>query len=121
MAQNPPTLKNGSKGEPVKGLQNALKARGYDFGPIDGTFGSDTKEAVIQFQRERGLEEDGVVGPATWTALHVYVVQRGDTLSAIAEAELGQAHRWPEIFDINGDLISDPDEISPGQILALPD
>lgn len=120
MAQVPPTLKQGSKGDAVKGLQNALKARGYDFGAIDGAFGSATTEAVKQFQREFGLEDDGIVGPNTWQALNVYVVQSGDTLSEIAQQQLGRADSWPDIFELNRALISDPDKIFSGQVLVLP-
>lgn len=121
MAQLPPTVKRGSKGEAVKGLQNALKARSYDFGPVDGDFGPATEDAVKQFQREAGLDEDGIAGPRTWEALVVYVVEQGDTLSAIADKQLGDADRWSEIFELNRALVSDPDKIHPGQVLALPE
>ena len=50
----------------------------------------------------------------------IYKVRRGDTLSAIARRELGDADRWREIFELNRDVIDDPDEIFPGQLLALP-
>jgi len=119
VAQVPPTLRRGSKGGPVKGLQNALQARSYDPGPIDGVFGSVTENAVSDFQRDYGLTADGVVGPITWQALDVYVVQSGDTLSKIAREQLGDASRWREIFDLNRALISDPDKIFPGQVLVL--
>ena len=121
MAHVPPTVKNGSKGDAVKGLQNALNARGYDAGAVDGVFGPATEAAVRSFQSNVGLDEDGIVGPNTWEALGVYVVQSGDTLSGIAEELLGDAERWPEIFDLNRDLIEDPDKISPGQVLVLPE
>jgi nucleoid-associated protein YgaU len=49
-----------------------------------------------------------------------YTVQPGDTLSGIAEAQLGDANRWPEIFELNGEVISDPNRIFPGQVLVLP-
>ncbi len=115
-----PTLRQGSRGDEVKGLQNALQARGYDSGPLDGVFGPATTEAVRQFQTDFGLDVDGIVGPNTWAALNVYVVQSGDTLSDIAEQQLGRADSWPDIFELNRSLISDPDEIFPGQVLALP-
>lgn len=35
----------------------------------DGRFGASTRDAVREFQRRRGLDVDGVVGPQTWTAL----------------------------------------------------
>ena len=76
----PQTLKQGSKGEAVKGLQNALRVRGHHIG-IDGVFGSGTKDAVLQFQHDVGLVGDGIVGPNTWGSLCVHLVQRGHTLS----------------------------------------
>jgi nucleoid-associated protein YgaU len=50
----------------------------------------------------------------------LYIVRRGDTLSGIAQRELGDASRWPEIFERNREVISNPDRISPDQILDLP-
>jgi len=119
-----PTLKNGSKSAEVRGLKNALMVRADDFGlfdrPLSDDFGPKTDKAVRHFQQGAGLEADGIVGPMTWEALGVYVVQSGDTLSGIAEQRLGDGNRWPEIFDINRELISDPDKIFPGQVLVLP-
>jgi nucleoid-associated protein YgaU len=50
----------------------------------------------------------------------VYVVQSGDSLSKIAKEELGDASRWPEIFELNKDKIKDPNLIRPGQELKMP-
>ena len=91
----PPTLMRGSKGEAVKGLQNALIVRSHPFGAVDGVFGPATENAVKQFQSHAGLAEDGIAGPNTWKALGVYVVQSGDTLSGIAEQLVGDANGWP--------------------------
>ena len=120
MAELPPTLKNGSKGEAVKGLQNALTVRSPYAVAIDGEFGPGTENAVKEFQGGAGLDADGVVGPDTWGQLYVYVVQRGDTLSEIAGDQLGDADRWHDLHEANKALISDPDEIRPGQVLVLP-
>ena len=51
----------------------------------------------------------------------VYVVKKGDTLSGIAAAELGDADRWPEIFTLNSAVLTNPDLIVPGTVLVLPD
>ena len=115
-----PTLKKGSKGDAVKGLQNALNARAPDSVALDGTFGDATDHTVRQFQTNAALEADGIVGANTWRQLYAYQVQQGDTLSEIAEHQLGDTDRWSEIYELNRDLISDPDKISPDQILALP-
>jgi nucleoid-associated protein YgaU len=50
----------------------------------------------------------------------LYVVQPGDTLSGIAKTQLGDAGRWRDIFDLNRDVIADPDRIFPDQVLLLP-
>lgn len=66
-----PTLKRGSKGEYVKVLQQKLMMLGYSlprYG-VDGDFGTETENAVKQFQKDYGLNADGVVGRKTWMAL----------------------------------------------------
>lgn len=53
-------------------IQRALKNAGFYQGSIDGKMGSQTREAVREFQRIHGLREDGVVGRATWAKLRTY-------------------------------------------------
>lgn len=65
------TLVEGDRGTDVKALQFLLKARTFSAGDVDGVFGPDTKKAVEKFQRAKGLTVDGIVGPNTWTILHV--------------------------------------------------
>lgn len=72
-----PTIKRGSKGESVKKAQNALKARWYDPGPIDGLFGAKTESAVKWYQSDHGLTADGIVGPRTWAGLDPPTVKKG--------------------------------------------
>lgn len=52
----------------VKRLQTALNHQGFCL-VADGRFDRETESAVRRFQRQHGLQEDGVVGPATWAAL----------------------------------------------------
>ena len=49
-----------------------------------------------------------------------YTVQRGDTLSHIAQAHYGKASQWRRIFEANRDQLDDPDRIQPGQVLKIP-
>lgn len=50
-------------------IQKRLSALGYDPGPIDGVRGRRTAKAIEQFQADKGLAIDGIVGPATRQAL----------------------------------------------------
>lgn len=49
-----------------------------------------------------------------------YTVAAGDSLSAIAKREYGDASKWHAIYDANREQISNPDLIHPGQKLRLP-
>jgi hypothetical protein len=52
---------------------------------------------------------------------HVYVVEQGDTLFSIAARLLGDGSKWPEIYDLNKDVIGDnPAVIKPGEQLTIP-
>ena len=62
-------LKEGSRNEQVKTVQEMLTRLGFRPGPVDGWFGSKTELAVIRFQEEHQLYADGIVGPSTWQAL----------------------------------------------------
>lgn len=85
------TLALGSTGPNVKLIQSLLNRIGYNAGPVDGGFGTQTQNAVITFQRNNGLYPDGVVGPATWNVFErlllgydTYSVRQGDTIYNIA-------------------------------------
>ena len=49
-----------------------------------------------------------------------YTVKSGDSLSAIAKEQYGDANEWRRIFEANRDQIDDPDLIHPGQELRIP-
>ncbi|WP_436944648.1 protein kinase domain-containing protein [Streptomyces sp. SudanB25_2051] len=65
------TTRYGDKNVRVTQVQCMLTKRGYGVGEagVDGDFGTATKDAVLAFQRAKGLEADGIVGPRTWAAL----------------------------------------------------
>lgn len=63
------TLKNGMTGGQVETLQTLLNGRNYNCGKVDKIFGSKTENAVKNFQKAKGLAQDGVVGAKTWAAL----------------------------------------------------
>lgn len=78
-------LSRGSSGNDVKILQNRLASTAKKYalalgGPADGKFGSKTQAAVKLFQKDRGLVEDGIVGPNTFTALYTHTFMGGRIL-----------------------------------------
>jgi peptidoglycan hydrolase-like protein with peptidoglycan-binding domain len=65
-----------SKEQKVKKIQQFLVDNGYDLGDygdnedgVDGEYGGLTRKAVKEFQRKKGLEDDGKVGPKTAEAM----------------------------------------------------
>ncbi|HEY3445833.1 MAG TPA: polysaccharide deacetylase family protein [Myxococcales bacterium] len=59
------------------------------------------------------------VAPKTTTPTS-YTVQPGDTLSKIAKNLLGDSKRWPEIMDLNKNVLSAPEKLGVGMKLTLP-
>jgi hypothetical protein len=66
---NLPYLRISSGGPLVRSLQEQLQRDGFLDGRVDGIMGRRTEEALREFQRGRGIDADGIVGPDTWRAL----------------------------------------------------
>jgi nucleoid-associated protein YgaU len=49
-----------------------------------------------------------------------YTVVKGDSLSKIAKALMGDARKWRAIYEANKDIIKNPDLIYPGQVIKIP-
>ena len=64
------------RGEDVSEIQSRLSSLGFDVGKVDGIFGPKTEEAIIEFQHNRNLAEDGKAGPEVVTEIHL--VTRGE-------------------------------------------
>jgi peptidoglycan hydrolase-like protein with peptidoglycan-binding domain len=82
------SLRQGAGGTEVEHLHRQLEAAGFEAGDADGVFGVKTKAAVMAFQRARGLEVDGIVGPRTWAALDT---RRGSGLRPILKRGVCEA------------------------------
>src|SRR5215211_3820246 len=63
-------VKRGDRGPAVRRIQRRLASRGFSVS-TDGVFGRATERAVKRFQRRRGLDPDGVVGPITRAMLRL--------------------------------------------------
>ncbi|MGH8870936.1 MAG: peptidoglycan-binding protein [Acidimicrobiia bacterium] len=64
------------RGEDVSEIQSRLSSLGFDVGKVDGIFGPKTEQAVLDFQHNRNLAEDGKAGPEVVTEIHL--VTRGE-------------------------------------------
>lgn len=66
-----PVIEYGDKGDYVKLMQERLQYKGFSCGwyGADGEYGQFTKNALTKYQKESGLEADGVCGKLTWAAL----------------------------------------------------
>ena len=76
--------KMGSSSDEVIKVQTVLKDMGYYTGGVDGIFGVKTQDAVMKFQRAKGLITDGIAGPQTLKALGLQV----DAVSANNENDI---------------------------------
>lgn len=76
------------RGEDVAALQSALGRLGFDCGRVDGIFGPATDHALRDFQRNCGLDVDGVCGPLTLRALEINGARTGTGPGVAAVREL---------------------------------
>ena len=59
-----------SRGDDVAELQRRLNSLGFDAGKVDGILGPNTLQALVDFQQNRRMAEDGIAGPRTLAELH---------------------------------------------------
>lgn len=116
------TLRLGSAGPSVRLIQSLLARIGYNPGPIDGIFGQQTRQAVIQYQRDNGLTPDGIVGPATWNSFERflrgydnYTIRLRDTIYNIARRYYTSVNA---ILTANPGI--DPVNLRVGQTVVVP-
>lgn len=83
---------------------------------------ADAEKAIIAAGNSAGVEEVEsqieIEEPAP--EARMYEVKSGDSLSKIAKEMYGDAMKYPEIFEANKPMLSDPDKIYPGQVLRIP-
>lgn len=85
-----------------KQVQQKLKNLGYYKGSIDGIFGSQTRQAVVKFQRDNGLVADGIVGPKTLSALGISsgTTQSSSDLYLLAKCIHAEARGEPYVGQV---------------------
>lgn len=90
------TLSAPMTGDDVSTLQTRLAELGYDAGRADGVFTGRLDAAVREFQRHRGIPDDGVFGPVTLRELQrIAPMATGGRPQYLREvAALHQAGPW---------------------------
>ncbi len=63
----------GSRGKEVRAIQQELKDRGLFHDDVTGYYGPVTQAAVKRFQKQQGISQTGIAGPATLKALGITV------------------------------------------------
>jgi nucleoid-associated protein YgaU len=81
------------------------------------------EKAVLMAGNVKGVSEvkaDNLATPPAQQKVEYYVINKGDTLSAIAKRYYGKANDYPKIFEANREVIKNPDLIYPGQKIRIP-
>jgi outer membrane protein OmpA-like peptidoglycan-associated protein len=66
------------------------------------------------------IEEEKKIESSVKVETREYIIQKGDTLSKIAQEQLGKAHRWKYLYELNKDVIKDPNKLKPGGKIIIP-
>ena len=78
----------GSTGSSVSALQEKLNQNGYDLA-VDGVFGAETRKAVKDYQKKKGLQVDGIAGPATQIMLYGASASEEDISTTLKKGDSG--------------------------------
>ncbi len=95
------------------GIALAAKAASSMFG------GSDAQAAEAPVQVD-AASVAAPSAPAQAATVNTYTVVSGDSLSKIAQKTYGDGNLWSRIYEANRDQLSNPDHITPGQVLRIP-
>ncbi|HEY1968050.1 MAG TPA: N-acetylmuramoyl-L-alanine amidase, partial [Pseudonocardia sp.] len=99
-----PLLRIDDQGPAVLAAQYLLRAAGITQVPTDGKFGRQMADGVYQFQRQRQLPVNGMIGGGSWPLLAVPVKagQGGNAelaVQVLAKGRVGGAARLPSTIN----------------------
>lgn len=92
-------LSRGSTGDDVRAVQRLLKNLGYSIS-VDGVFGSQMRNVVIQFQKNNGLAADGIVGSRTYRKLTSSSAAGPSSSSSTNRTTLSYGMRGTDVLEL---------------------
>lgn len=121
----------------IRGMQieKIIKNNGFDVAELDVTVQGEraTVKGKVDTQETRekiilccgnvegiAIVQDEIEVEKKEPEAQFYTVESGDNLSKIAKQFYGDANKYPQIFEANKPMLSDPDKIYPGQVLRIP-
>jgi len=81
------------------------------------------EKAVLMAGNVEGVSEvkaQELSAPTQTEEVEFHVIEKGDTLWALAKRYYGDGNAYPRIFEANREVIKDPDLIFPGQKIRIP-
>ena len=78
-------------------------------------------DQAIQQGRQDNTRGNGIGGNAADGACRIHIVLKGETLTYISHLYYGSSAYWQRIFRANSQTITDPDRLTPGTRLVLPE
>ncbi len=88
--------------------------------PYPGEVEEREPEAVQIEEGKYIVEEDKEVESQVKVSTKQYVIKKNDSLSKIAQEQLGNSHRWKYLYEFNKDRIKDPNKLVVGTIIIIP-
>ena len=95
------SIETGLTTSQIRTVQQKLKNWGYYTGNVDGIYGPQTRSAVVWFQRNNGLDPDGIVGSKTAAALGMNLSsQSSNDLYLLAKCIYAEARGEPYVGQV---------------------
>jgi nucleoid-associated protein YgaU len=88
---------------------------------IDATFSDLTCDISVSQRQQAPATMTAGASVSGGQAQRHYTVKAGDTLSKISREFYGDPNQYTKIFNANRNILRDPNTISPGQELVIPE
>ncbi|HBC91717.1 MAG TPA: spore cortex-lytic enzyme [Pelotomaculum sp.] len=108
----------GNSGDEVTSVQNRLSQWGYYTGSLDGYYGYDTYRAVQNFQRNNGIDPNGIVGDATLDAMGLSSPAAAPSVARGAATDQGDVSLLAQVIEGEASNESYLGKVAVGAVIA---